>query len=43
MDVLRNVKRWLESGMSQEDVAKTMGVSVEWVRAVVGADGFGLV
>lgn len=43
MDTLRNVKQWMKSGMGVEEIAKTMGVSVEWVKAVTQADGFALV
>lgn len=42
MELIRQIKVLLEGGKTPEEIALELGVSQQWVEALVNADGFGV-
>lgn len=42
MELLRQVKVMLEGGKTPAEIAEELGVSQQWVEALINADGFGV-
>lgn len=40
MELIQRMQDLQDAGRSEEEIAGELGVSVEWVRMVMGSDGF---